>query len=83
MGLVVTTALEFFNSQLLRELSKLCIELGETNTQLEAYNQQNKDEEQEYEVRRRHGANEIRKPKEDLRKDAHKQQERREAKPKQ
>lgn len=83
MGLVITTALEFFNRQLLCELSKLCIELGEADTQLKANDQQNKDEEQEYEVRRRHSANEIRKPKEDLRKDARKQQERREAKPKQ
>ena len=59
MGLVITTALEFFNRQLLREFSKLCIELGETNTQLKANDQQNKDEEQEYEVRRRDSANEI------------------------
>ena len=83
MTLVVLMALMLFDRQLLSKLAKLCIELRKTNAQPKANNKQDEDEEQEHEVRRRHGANEIRKPEKHLRKNAGKQQQGRKAKPKQ
>lgn len=83
MTLVVLMALMLFDRQLLSKLAKLRIELRKTNAQPKANNKQDEDEEQEHEVRRRHGANEIRKPEKHLRKNTGKQQQGRKAKPEQ
>lgn len=83
MTLVVLMALMLFDRQLLSKLAKLRIELGKTNAQPKANNKQDEDEEQEHEIRRRHGANEIRKPEKHLRKNTGKQQQGREAEPEQ
>ena len=68
MSLIVVMALEPFNRQLLGKLTKFCIELKKTNAQLKADDEQDENKEEEYEVRRRHGANEIRKSEKHLRK---------------
>ena len=83
MTLVVLMALMLFDRQLLSKLAKLRIELRKTNAQPKANNKQDEDEEQEHEVRRRHGANEIRKHEKHLRKNTGKQQQGREAEPEQ
>lgn len=83
MTLVILMALKLFNRQLLGKLAKLRIELRKTNAQPKANNKQNEDEEQKHEVRRRHGANEIRKPEKHLWKNTGKQQKRRKTKPEQ
>ena len=83
MALVVVMTFKLFYRQLLGKLAKLCIELRKTNAQPKADNEQDEDEEQEHEVRRRHGANEIRKPEKHLRKNTGKQQQGREAEPEQ
>ena len=83
MTLVILMALKLFDRQLLGKLAKLRIELRKTNAQPKADNKQDEDEEQKHEVRRRHGANEIRKPEKHLWKNTGKQQKRRKAKPEQ
>ena len=83
MALVVVMTFKLFYRQLLGKLAKLRIELRKTNAQPKADNEQDEDEEQEHEVRRRHGANEIRKPEKHLRKNTGKQQQGREAEPEQ
>ena len=83
MTLVILIALKFFDRQLLGKLAKFRIELRKTNAQPKANNKQDEDEEQKHEVRRRHGANEIRKPEKNLWKNTGKQQKRRKAKPEQ
>ena len=82
-ALVVVMTFKLFNRQLLGKLAKLCIELRKANAQPKANNEQDEDEEKEYEVRRCHGAHEIRKPEKHLRKNASKQQKSREAEPEQ
>ena len=83
MALVVVMTFKLFYRQLLSKLAKFRIELRKTNAQPKADNEQDKDEEQEHKVRRRHGANEIRKPEKHLRKNTGKQQQGRKAKPEQ
>ena len=73
MPLVIVVALKLFDRQLLGKLAKLCIELRKTNAQPKADNKQDEDEEQENEVRRRHGADKIGKPEKHLGENAGKQ----------
>ena len=73
MPLVIVVALKLFDRQLLGKLAELCIELRKTNAQPKADNKQDEDEEQENEVRRRHGADKIGKPEKHLGENAGKQ----------
>lgn len=83
MSFIIMVALKLFDRQLLGKLTKLCIELRKTNAQPKADNKQDEDEEQENEVRRRHGADKIGKPEKHLGENASKQKKSRETKPEQ